>query len=121
MSASTAMRVPSPKAIALTGTESNWLRVSFNGLGAAAATGGTGGTGETCMGGAAELVVRGSGATPVRGEVCCAAGGGWATAQATIHRQEAHISAGFIATRELTREWGKPLSIGRAKPSGRVF
>jgi hypothetical protein len=75
--------VPSPSAIAVTGTESSRLRASFRGAG------GAGGALEAATAGLVGAFVPGAGAMLALGGACEVAGAECAAAQPTSHRHEA--------------------------------
>src|SRR6187431_2164903 len=101
------MRVPSPNAIALTGTESSWLSVSFSGAGGAGGAGGAAlGPAETELKGPDEALLRGLGAALATAGACSMAGARCTGAQPMNHRHEPQTRPGFIARGEPSSDRG---------------
>src|SRR6188768_1113214 len=101
VSASTAIRLPSPNAIALTGSESSWTTFIVNdgrGVeGAGAAPSAAGGSAEDVSAGAAERLATVAWGVLESAFVRSPTALGGTPAQATSHRQQqAAIDAGFI-------------------------
>ena len=124
MSASTAIRVPSPNAIALTGTESNWLSVSFSAAGAGDAGdagGAGGGAGGTPAAGPLAAAVPGLGTLLAMAGVGSSAAPRGGAAQPMSHRQEPKIRPSFICPGELSSDRGKPRRVNSSKRAAAGF